>query len=113
MPDYPKFPTRFAIATDKINSYLLSLSHETGAAKARFFIAHGFEVEKPDVLVSALFIHAGEERFVREVTTLWGVKLIFEGPLYSPDNRNPFVRTIWQRSGSVEEPFFLVSAYPP
>ena len=47
-----------AVAEDKIRLYLLNVGHAEGGAKARFFIARGFDPISTGPFVEALLDHA-------------------------------------------------------
>lgn len=93
-------------------SYLLNLSSENGKAKARFFLAFGFTIETWQIMAQARHHHAS----VHEVTKIeprppFGVHYGIEGPLMTPDERNPPVRVVWIIDEGDDVPR-LVSAYP-
>lgn len=85
----------FAVGTAKIESYILNESHPDGGSKAKFLLAFGFAVDRPDILADALLRHAKLEP-VAVTDHGWGPRFAFKGPLMTPDSRNPDVRTIWQ-----------------
>lgn len=99
------------IRSEKISDYLLSPTHPVGRHKARFFQQFGFAQSNPETLRSSLLAHArlyeaallGESRF--------GKRYAIDGPLQSPDGRNPRLRVIWFIESGKEEPKF-VTAHP-
>lgn len=99
------------IEESKITDYLLALNHRVGAAKARFFISFGFDPGRPSELSDSLKKHAIVNRPTSEVDTGHGIKFVVEGPLASPDGRNPEIRSVWVVDRGVDIPR-LVSAYP-
>ena len=96
---------------DKILKYLLSETHETGGPKAAFFKRFGFSKEQWTVLDAALRRHARETDVVRTIESPNGVKYVLEGPLYTPDGRTPYIRSIWMIKWNMTVAR-LVSAYP-
>lgn len=101
---------RFEIAQAKLSDYLLDPSHPRGGPKARFLVRHGFARAYPSELEKSLRRHVvGSRR--REDPNAFGIFLVFEGPLTTPDGRNPRMRTVWQvETGSDVAQF--VTAYP-
>ncbi|MFQ3645992.1 MAG: DUF6883 domain-containing protein [Aggregatilineales bacterium] len=96
----------------KITDYLLSLENLNGRAKARFFLAFGFDKQNWQKLAEALKQHAVDN----EVTSIvdrgaFGVNYVVEGRLRTPDGRDPDVRVIWTIDNGDDTPR-LVSAYP-
>lgn len=97
MRDDVKLPKSFSMAGAKPSEYLLNLDHKDGGPKARFFMSFGFSPSDPRTLAFAILSHARPERFVRfGLTPLGDVKLIYEGPVETPDGRNPNIRTVWR-----------------
>lgn len=96
---------------DNIKHYLLSTEHPTGRAKAQFFMAFGFSVDAWATLRDALLQHAENNEVGDEVVTQFGTKYQVDGPLATPDGRNPQVRAIWFVANDEKEPRF-VTAYP-
>jgi hypothetical protein len=80
---------------EKITGYLLSITHRDGRHKATFFMAHGFSVEAWETLAKALREHAAENEIAKTEQTPFGTRYIVEGPLKTPDGRNPMVRAVW------------------
>jgi len=95
----------------KITGYLLSATHRDGRHKATFFMRYGFSVEDWEVLAEALRRHAAENELIRTEQTPFGTRYIVEGPLQSPDGRNPYVRVVWfvERGQTIPR---LATAYP-
>jgi hypothetical protein len=86
---------RAEIPEEKITGYLLSITHRDGRHKAAFFIAHGFAAEDWETLANALRRHAAENEVAKTEQTPFGTRYIVEGPLTTPDGRNPMVRVVW------------------
>ncbi|MCJ2067131.1 hypothetical protein MKK63_31230 [Methylobacterium sp. J-088] len=81
----------------KIDGYLLDETHIEGGSKARFFKRFGFGIGDPLILSTSLLAHPSEDTFVGKTVSARGdVKVIFEGPITTPDGRNPHVRTVWR-----------------
>ena len=93
----PDWPRSWTLDPRKIDGYLLDESHIEGGSKARFFKRFGFHLGDSLSLSTALLDHPTETSFVGEIVSTRGdVKLIFEGPLITPDGRHPRVRTVWR-----------------
>ena len=107
----PRWPRNWSLDPRKIDAYLLDEAHVEGGPKARFFKRFGFGVNAPFALSSALLAHPTTHTFVAETLSARGdVKLIFEGPIATPDGRNPPVRTVWRIDGTSDAHF--VTAVP-
>ena len=96
---------------DKITGYLLSETHSGGQDKQAFFTRFGFSVAQWEVMAEALVQHAHDHDVVSETSTPHGTKYVVEGPLSTPDERNPAVRTVWIIDTGETAPR-LVTAYP-
>lgn len=95
----------------KLVRYLLNSEHPTGAAKARFFIAHGFDIGQVGMLERALLMHADAHPVHSERNHAFGVNRAVRCQLETPDSRNPCIMTVWsQDNGSRSQRF--VTAYP-
>jgi hypothetical protein len=95
----------------KITDYLLSSTHPVGRAKASFFKSFGFRDDIPDVLAQALLAHIRGNSVADIEASPFGTKYRVDGPLASPDGRNPLVSTVWIISGGETIPR-LVTAFP-
>ena len=95
----------------KITRYLLSLTSRGGRAKARFFTAFGFTIEGWEALAEALRQHALSHEVAGTRETAYGVHYRVEGPLETPDGRNPGVRSVWKIERDDTIPG-LITAYP-
>ena len=80
---------------EKITDYLLSTTHPRGRSKAEFFIRFGFRAEGWEMLADALRNHAVSYPVARTVSSPYGVRYTVDGPIETPDGRNPRVRTVW------------------
>lgn len=101
-----------AIVPDaKITRYLLELTSADGESKARFFMTFGFTMEAWEQLAEALKQHARTHPVASTRHTSYGVNYIIEGPIESPNGRNPAIRSVWKIDNDSEVPSF-VTAYP-
>lgn len=100
----------FVIERRKLVLYLLNLDHPTGSAKAKFFIGHGFSVETPERLAAALLSHT--QQIAPEVKRVGdALKLVFTGPLPTPNGTLPRVRSVWRQDRGQRDAR-LLTAYP-
>lgn len=113
----PSLMTKLPEATDlvvgeaKITGYLLSVVHSQGRYKAAFFRSFGFAPERWTELRDALRRHATDHVASGVQDTPFGTRYTVDGPLASPDGRNPLVRSVWFRATG-ERIVRLVTAYP-
>ena len=80
---------------EKVTSYLLNVTHPTGAGKAFFLLQFGFVPSEWQLLSNALKILVVKNEVIETIITKFGTKYIVDGVLQSPDDRNPKVRTVW------------------
>ena len=99
------------VSPTKLIGYLLSFSHRQGRAKAEFFARYGFVAGAWPELAEALRRHAQSNDVAKIEDSPFGTRYIVEGPLESPDDRNPLVRAVWFVERSEVIPRF-VTAYP-
>ncbi|MBU2581577.1 MAG: hypothetical protein KJ622_07650 [Alphaproteobacteria bacterium] len=83
------------VETAKISDYLLSESHPQGSTKAQYFMRFGFDASRPEEFQAAIMLHAKHNEVTASERNRFGVKHVIEGPLETPDGRNPVVRSIW------------------
>jgi hypothetical protein len=102
---------RAVVRTGKISDYLLSATHPAGRHKARFFGLFGFSRFAPESLIHSLIEHARSNEVSAVEPTAFGTRYTIDGPLISPDGRNPRVRVIWFTESGSDIPDF-VTAYP-
>jgi hypothetical protein len=102
---------RATIDRAKIQSYLLSPTHPVGRLKAQFFVRFGFDAGDPDQLIRALLSHVRDNPVATTEASSFGTKYRVEGPLPSPDGRNPRVGTVWMILNGEAVPRF-VTAFP-
>ncbi len=86
---------RAQVDREKVTGYLLSASHPDGAAKAKFFMRFGFGRERWEELAEAFRKHGRSHPVVHAVESPYGTRYAVDGPLETPDGRNPRVRTVW------------------
>ena len=99
------------VPEQKIVAYLLSFTHPDGRGKAIFFSRFGFHTNQWQVFAAALRQHAAAHEVVAIDQTPFGTRYVIEGPLDTPDGRNPLVRTVWFIATDETIPR-LVTAYP-
>jgi hypothetical protein len=97
------------VPPDKITKYLLS--EENSGGKAEFFIRFGFSMAKWEVLAHALYDHAVAHEVNWILDDEHGTKYVIEGELIAPDERRPFIRTIWLIEKGQSAARFI-TAYP-
>ena len=107
IPDFE----RALIPREKITGYLLSLSHPVGRAKAKFFRAHGYSGQNPQVLAADLRRIAAVGQVVEQESTEYGTKYVIEGFILTPKETTIAVRTVWFAEHEGGAPRF-VTAYP-
>lgn len=103
---------RAIVPEAKIRRYLLDLTSEHGQSKARFFLAFGFTMEAWGDLAEALRAHAVRQEVAGERQTPFGTHYNVEGPVQTPDGRDPHIRSVWKIERGTTVPV-LVTAYPP
>jgi hypothetical protein len=79
--------------------------------KGGFFEAIGFFARETESLRDALLGHAQRQEVSRTLKTPFGVKYVLDGPLKSPDGRDPETRSVWIVETGGDRPRFL-TAYP-
>jgi hypothetical protein len=102
---------RAIIDPAKIQRYFLSPTHPVGRLKARFFGRFGFDAGNPDALIWALLSHVRDNPIATTEASSFETKYRIEGPLPSPDGRNPRVGTVWMILNGEALPRF-VTAFP-
>lgn len=80
----------------KITEYLLNVDHTDGGPKARYFLSHGFSLEKPEPFIEALFQHCIKAHLKHTLANEFTVKYVYEGPFMLRDGGRPIVRSVWQ-----------------
>ena len=99
------------VPQNKVENYLLHLGHPVGGGKAQFFLRFGFRREEWHVLADALRRHARENPIADSISDTDGVTYLVEGPLETPSNRKPRLRSVWLIEAGELAPRFI-SAYP-
>lgn len=97
------------VERSKIVGYLLA--HEDNSGKAGFFTRFGFTQSHWRVFAALLLRHAAQNEVERVEESAFGVKYVIEGPLITPDGRNPQIRSVWIIDRGEVRPR-LVTAYP-
>ncbi|NJO23547.1 MAG: hypothetical protein HC868_12210 [Sphingomonadales bacterium] len=95
----------------KVASYLLSGTHPVGRAKARFFEQFGFRADAPLELAQALLAHVRNNEVADTDDSIFGTKYRVEGPVNSPDGRNPNIASVWIVGSAETSPRFI-TAFP-
>jgi len=94
MPRLPHLD-RAVVPESKIVNYLLSVRHSGGRAKARFLESFGFRLRDRHMLRNAIVAHATANDITASQQTRFGTRYEVDGPLPTPDGRNPVVRVVW------------------
>jgi hypothetical protein len=94
MPRLPHLD-RAIVSEAKIVNYLLSVRHSAGRAKARFLEGFGFRIRDWRVLRDAIVAHAAANDIAVSHQNRFGTRYEVDGPLPTPDGRNPTVRVVW------------------
>jgi hypothetical protein len=97
----------------KIVEYLLSLNHEDGRSKARFFLSFGFRIEQWEVLASALLAHAANHEITKIESSPFGTRYVVEGIISAPDGRTAHIRAVWFIETDEERPRFVTAILYP
>ena len=96
---------------EKVTQYLLSPTHPDGSAKANFFSRFGFRLEEWQGFAEALRKQGASYPVVKTVESSYGTRYAVDGPVESPDTRNPMARTVWLLERGSTTPR-LITAYP-
>ncbi len=99
------------VPENKIRDYLLSPSHPEGQAKARFFFGYGFSHTDENLFAAALRHHVLTHSASLSKRNPYGIVYSVDGPLTSPDGRNPMIRSVWIVEEGSTAPR-LITAYP-
>jgi hypothetical protein len=105
------YAAKARVERKKVVEYLLSVSHPDGSSKARFFSRFGFRVEEWEVLARALRKHGRDHDVTVSLVSAYGTRHSVDGPLETPDRRNPEVRTVWILEKRSRAPR-LITAHP-
>lgn len=95
----------------KITAYLLSPNHPDGSSKEKIFTAFGFSVENWETLANSLLRHVIDQEVTKIEDSPFGTRYVVDGILFTPDNRNPLIRSVWFIEEGETIPKF-VTAYP-
>lgn len=107
LPNYEKA----IVPQAKITDYLLSLSHQDGRSKAKFFLSFDFSIEFWEILAEALLRHAADHEVAKIEISPFGTRYVIEGIISAPDGRTPLIRSVWFIETTEDTPWF-VTAYP-
>jgi Domain of unknown function (DUF6883) len=99
------------VSRDKVVEYLLNPQHPDGAAKAAFFAAMGFHVDRWQELANALKRLAEAAPVTVRVDSPHGSKYIVDGAIDTPSGRSVSVRSVWIVDRGSQAPR-LVTTYP-
>lgn len=94
----------------KITEYLLNLSHDEGAPKAKFFLGRGFALSQPNLLASALIEHGRTQTITATIKSAYGTKYEVQCQLVTPDGKNPCILSVWIQEGKKAPR--LITAHP-
>lgn len=103
--------SRARVERSKIVEYLLNEDHPDGRSKAHFFQQFGFRARRWSGFAEALRNHAMQNQVQERAKTPFGTRYVVDGPIESPDGRNPTVRTVWVIENVPATPR-LITAYP-
>lgn len=101
------------IKKEKLTNYLLSLTHEEGKSKAKFFRMIGFNETNIEKLEQAL-LKIGQVNEVIDVDKKkekYGIKYVMNGLIDSPNGKQYTVKTVWTIEAGSETPH-LTTAHP-
>lgn len=100
-----------AVVSERKIRALLSRMHPVGRHKAVWLAACGFESTRWTPLAEAIRHHAADHDVAAAEQSPLGVRYVVEGPLVTPDGRNPPARSIWFVEQGSARPQF-VTLYP-
>lgn len=99
------------VQREKITDYLLAENPESGRGNPGFFARFGFTPENWRELADALKAAGAEYDVVEIEETAYGIQYAVEGWIHTPDQRNPYIRAVWQIDNGSDHPR-LITAYP-
>jgi len=99
------------ITESKICDYLLSLTHNIGKYKAKYFFSLGFNKKNWLQLKKSLIKLCQNNEITNIELSPYGKKFIIEGELENPNKVSCNIRTVWIIENDKEIPYF-VTAYP-
>ena len=102
---------RAVIASEKLTSYLLNLSHRRGAAKARLLLNFGYRSDNPEALEADLRTQHLTLDVTDTSTNAYGVVYEIEGPIKTPGGRSVRFCSVWQVDTGTDVPRFI-TMYP-
>lgn len=99
------------VERSKLVTYLLNREHPDGRSKAFFFERFGFRIDEWQHMTQALRNQAAQHPVTSITRSAHGVRYVVDGPIETPDGRNPVIRTVWIRESGAVTPR-LITAYP-
>jgi uncharacterized protein DUF6883 len=99
------------VAQEKLNDYLLNLSHPVGRSKAKWFVSLGYDPAEPMVLEQDLLKQVRTSDDYTEKGSPFGTKFVVSGIIAAPNGDRANVTTVWIVEPSDNRPR-LVTAYP-
>jgi hypothetical protein len=102
---------RAVVPSAKLVDYLLSPTHPVGKAKARFFVALGFDVSNAADLEQQLIALAQIEDISETTDPPYGTKYVIRGILQAVNGRQVQIEMVWIIETGTDQPRFI-TAYP-
>ena len=99
------------ISKKKLTDYLLSLTHEKGKSKAKFFRGIGFNETNVEKLETAL-LKIGKSKSVIKVDKTksnYVIKYVIDGFVESPNGKRYKIRTVWAIKLDSKIPRFITA----
>jgi len=103
------FADKAHVDESKVTDYLLNPAKSRG--KAGFFLRFGFTPENWQAMARALADHGRSGTVAAIVESGHGTRYSIDGPLDTPEGRQPSVRTVWIVEHGAEHPR-LITAHP-
>lgn len=109
---YISWPLGFDVNPSKLTRYLLDPNGKA-PGKAKFFLAHGFDAVRWQILGDQLFGHTTIANFVGIRVVPWGVNCVFQGEISTPRGTTPCIVSVWHLPASALDGIAtLTTAYP-
>ena len=102
---------RAIIATDKLTTYLLNVSHKRGGPKARLLLSVGYRSDNPQTLESDLRAQHLPLDVTRTHESPYGIVYEIEGPIKTPSGKSVRFCSVWQVDTGTDVPRFI-TMYP-
>ena len=97
------------VPRSKVEDYLLLPGIPESRGKVGFFTRVGFTRQEWTALRDALLRHVREHSVAGETRRPFGVHYRVEGPMATPDGRQPMVRSVWIVRHGASIPEFLTA----